>query len=181
MHSYAAAADSQRSALEILHQPDSRSVVLGPKVVVQHTHGTHSTPRGYDSRYPVAHRWQALQAEIDDLETELSAWSPPPPRISSALPGVGVYTAGQLLVTAGDNPNRLRSEAPFARLYRAAAIPVSSGRTNRHRPHRCGDRCPCIAAAKDPQNGAGCRRLPPCGYEDAGCDVSATQSGGAEW
>jgi len=57
-----------------------------------------------------------------------------------ALPGVGVDTAGQLLVTAGDNPSRLRSERSFARLCGAAPIPVSSGRTDRHRLHRGGDR-----------------------------------------
>jgi transposase len=51
-----------------------------------------------------------------------------------------VATAGQLLVTAGNNRDRLRSEAPFARLCGAAPIPVSSGRTDRHRLHRGGDR-----------------------------------------
>ena len=56
------------------------------------------------------------------------------------MPGVRVETAGQLLVTAGDNPDRLRSEASFARLCGAAPIPVSSGRTDRHRLHRGGDR-----------------------------------------
>ena len=53
---------------------------------------------------------------------------------------VGVDTAGQLLVTAGDNPHRLRSEAAFARLCGVAPIPASSGRTDRHRLHRGGDR-----------------------------------------
>uniref|UniRef100_UPI001B7FE76A transposase n=1 Tax=Hamadaea tsunoensis TaxID=53368 RepID=UPI001B7FE76A len=53
---------------------------------------------------------------------------------------MGVDTAGQLLVTTGDNPDRLRSEAAFARLCGAAPIPVSSGRTDRHRLHRGGDR-----------------------------------------
>jgi transposase len=57
-----------------------------------------------------------------------------------ALPGGGVDTAGQLLVTAGHNPERLKSEAKFARLCGAAPIPVSSGRTDRHRLHRGGDR-----------------------------------------
>lgn len=56
------------------------------------------------------------------------------------MPSVGVDTAGQLLVTAGDNPDRLKSEAKFARLRGAAPIPVSSGRTDRHRLHRGGDR-----------------------------------------
>ena len=49
-------------------------------------------------------------------------------------------TAGQLLVTTGDNRDRLRAEASFARLCGAAPIPVSSGRTDRHRLHRGGDR-----------------------------------------
>ncbi|MDG4782987.1 transposase [Micromonospora sp. WMMD961] len=56
------------------------------------------------------------------------------------MPGLGVDTAGQLLVTAGDNPHRLHSEAAFARLCGVAAIPASSGRTDRHRLHRGGDR-----------------------------------------
>jgi transposase len=50
-----------------------------------------------------------------------------------ALPGVGIETAGQLLVTAGDNPQRLRSEAAFAHLCGVSPIPASSGRTDRHR------------------------------------------------
>ena len=50
-------------------------------------------------------------------------------------------TAGQLLVTAGDNPERLRSEGSFARLCGAAPVPVSFGRTGgRHRLNRAGDR-----------------------------------------
>ncbi len=87
-----------------------------------------------------ARRWLALQAEIEDLDIHLTALvaSAAPDLLS--LPGVGVDTAGQLLVTAGDKPDRLRSEAAFARLCGAAPIPVSSGRTDRHRLHRGGDR-----------------------------------------
>jgi transposase len=48
--------------------------------------------------------------------------------------------AGQLLVTAGDNPHRPRSEAAFAMLCGAAPLPASSGRTDRHRLNRGGDR-----------------------------------------
>ena len=54
--------------------------------------------------------------------------------------GVGLDVAGQLLVTAGDNPGRLRSEAAFAHLCGVAPIPASSGKTNRHRLNRGGDR-----------------------------------------
>ena len=50
-----------------------------------------------------------------------------------ARPGIGVEVAGQLLVTAGDNPERMRSEAGFAMLCGAAPLPASSGKTQRHR------------------------------------------------
>ena len=57
-----------------------------------------------------------------------------------AMPGVGTEVAGQLLITAGDNPDRLRSEAAFAHLCGVAPVPASSGRTHRHRLNRGGDR-----------------------------------------
>lgn len=88
----------------------------------------------------LARRWQALQAEIDDLDAQLTPLVTAVAPELIALPGVGVDTAGQLLVTAGDNPGRLRSERSFARLCGVAPIPVSSGRTDRHSLHRGGDR-----------------------------------------
>ena len=54
--------------------------------------------------------------------------------------GIGVEIAGQLLVTAGDNPERLRSEATFGMLCGTAPLPASSGKTQRHRLNRGGDR-----------------------------------------
>lgn len=55
-------------------------------------------------------------------------------------PCIGTETAGQLLVTAGDNPERLHSEAAWAMLRGVAPLPASSGKTNRHRLNRGGDR-----------------------------------------
>lgn len=57
-----------------------------------------------------------------------------------ALEGVGTECAGELLVTAGENPERLRSEASFAMLCGASPIPASSGKTQRHRLNRGGNR-----------------------------------------
>jgi transposase len=88
----------------------------------------------------LARRWQALQAEIHDLDAQLTPLVRALAPQLIALPGVGTDTAGQLLVTAGDNPRRLRSERSFARLCGVAPIPASSGRTDRHRLHRGGDR-----------------------------------------
>ena len=54
---------------------------------------------------------------------------------------MGPDTAAALLVTAGDNPDRLNSEAAFARLCGVAPIPTGSGKTDGyHRLHRGGDR-----------------------------------------
>jgi len=54
--------------------------------------------------------------------------------------GVGIDTAATLLVTAGDNPERLRSEATWAHLCGVAPIEASSGKVTRHRLDRGGDR-----------------------------------------
>lgn len=54
--------------------------------------------------------------------------------------GIGPYTAATLLVAAGDNPERLRSEAAFAHLCGVAPIQASSGKTTRHRLNRGGNR-----------------------------------------
>jgi transposase len=51
-----------------------------------------------------------------------------------------VQTAAQLLITAGDNPDRLHSEAAFAAMCGASPVQASSGRTIRHRLNRGGDR-----------------------------------------
>src|SRR6185369_11745042 len=57
------------------------------------------------------------------------------------LHGVGVEVAGQFLVTAGDNADRIPNERAFAKLCGVAPQPASSGRTSgRHRLSRSGDR-----------------------------------------
>jgi transposase len=88
----------------------------------------------------LARRWQQLQAELNQLDTHLQTLVAAAAPTLVALAGVGVDTAGQLLVTAGDNPQRLRSEAAFAHLCGVSPIPASSGRTDRHRLNRGGDR-----------------------------------------
>ncbi len=57
-----------------------------------------------------------------------------------ALLGISTGHAGQLLVTAGQNIERLRDDGAFAALCGASPIPVSSGRRNRHRLNPGGDR-----------------------------------------
>jgi transposase len=88
----------------------------------------------------LARRYQALTTEIREADGELAALvKAAAPKLLDVV-GVGVEVAGQLLVTAGDNPDRLHSEASFAHLCGAAPLPASSGRTDRHRLNRGGDR-----------------------------------------
>jgi transposase len=88
----------------------------------------------------IARRIRTLEHEIADHDTDLdSLVKATGPTLISRF-GVGVDVAGQLLTTIGDNPDRMRSEAAFAHLCGVAPIPASSGRTQRHRLNRGGDR-----------------------------------------
>jgi transposase len=88
----------------------------------------------------LARRHQVLDTEITELDTETAPLVQAGAPELRAIPGVGPETATQLLASAGDNPERLRSEAAFAHQCGAAPIPASSGHTNRHRLNRGGDR-----------------------------------------
>jgi DNA-directed RNA polymerase specialized sigma24 family protein len=54
--------------------------------------------------------------------------------------GIGPDSAAALLIAAGDNPDRLHSDASFAALCGVSPIEASSGKTTRHRLNRGGDR-----------------------------------------
>jgi transposase len=88
----------------------------------------------------LAVRYRQLSAEIEALDAQLEHLVAAAAPELLAVKGLGTETAGALLVAAGDNPDRLRSEAAFASLCGVAPIPASSGKTNRHRPSRGGDR-----------------------------------------
>ena len=88
----------------------------------------------------LARRHQQLSVEIEELDALIGPLVTAINPTLIGLSGVGTDVAGQLLVTAGDNPQRLRSEAAFAMLCGAAPLPASSGRTHRHRLNRGGDR-----------------------------------------
>ncbi|HZD73779.1 MAG TPA: IS110 family transposase [Actinomycetota bacterium] len=88
----------------------------------------------------LAARHQALSAEISSLTTELDRLTRKAAPQLVALFGVGQDSAGALLVAAGDNPGRLRSDACFSMLCGASPIEASSGKTTRHRLNRGGDR-----------------------------------------
>ena len=88
----------------------------------------------------LARRYQALSAELTILDTELDRLTATAAPKLVALFGVGSDSAGALLVAAGDNPDRLRSDACFSMLCGSSPIEASSGKTRRHRLNRGGDR-----------------------------------------
>jgi transposase len=88
----------------------------------------------------LARRITALAEEIEDIDADLRPLVAATAPALVAVHGVGTEVAAQLLITAGDNPDRLRSEAAFAQLCGTAPLPASSGRTTRHRLNRGGDR-----------------------------------------
>ncbi len=89
----------------------------------------------------LARRWKALDTEIKTLNKQIQALVRAAAPELLQLHGVGIEIAGQLLVTAGDNADRIHSEAAFAKLCGVAPQPASSGRTSgRHRLSRGGDR-----------------------------------------
>lgn len=85
-------------------------------------------------------RYRFLSQEIADTDAEIAQIVAAQAPELLEVKGVGIVVASQLLVTFGDNPNRLTSEAAFAALAGVAPIPASSGKTNRHRLCRGGDR-----------------------------------------
>ena len=88
----------------------------------------------------LARRAMVLAEEISEIDAILKPLViETAPQLVGAL-GVGTDAASALLVTAGDNPERLRDEAAFAHLCGVSPIEASSGKQERHRLNRSGDR-----------------------------------------
>ena len=88
----------------------------------------------------LARRAQYLGQEIRSLQQQLTHTITQTAPQLLHLAGIGPDTAATLLITAGDNPHRLHSEASFAALCGVSPIEASSGKTRRHRLNRGGHR-----------------------------------------
>jgi transposase len=88
----------------------------------------------------LARRAIALADEITEIDTILTDLATETAPELVAITGVGTDVATTLLVAAGDNPERLHNEATFAHLCGVAPIDASSGKQQRHRLNRGGDR-----------------------------------------
>ncbi len=98
-----------------------------------HTAAMHAIQQLARTREDIIHRADELERKMHRILIEHF------PQVL-AIYGAGAIIAAQLVVTAGGNPHRIRDEAAFASLCGVAPIPASSGRTNRHRLNRGGDR-----------------------------------------
>lgn len=88
----------------------------------------------------LARRYLELHDEIADLDVMIAAIVNDLAPSLVALNSVGYESAAQLLLTAGDNSDRIKSEASFAALCGVSPVPASSGKVARHRLNRGGDR-----------------------------------------
>lgn len=88
----------------------------------------------------LARRIRGLDAEIKTADAHITALVAEICPTLLALPQVGPQTSAQLVITAGENIDRMRSEATFAKLCGVAPLPASSGKHTRHRLNRGGDR-----------------------------------------
>lgn len=117
----------QRAAKAVTYRPDL-SRLEDPLQATKHALRT------------LARRIHALDEEIAIADRALDKLVAATVPSLVAMPQVGTHTAAQLLITAGENLERMRSEASFAKLTGTAPIPASSGKTNRHRLDHGGDR-----------------------------------------
>jgi transposase len=88
----------------------------------------------------LARRIINLQQEVAELDAQLKRVTAQAAPELLGVFGVGTEIASTLLVAAGDNLERIKSEPAFASLCGVAPIPASSGKTNRHRLSRGGNR-----------------------------------------
>lgn len=90
--------------------------------------------------HTLARRAIMLEQEVTAIDKMLKTLVAETAPQLAAINGVGTDVATALLVAAGDNPERLRSEATFAHLCGVAPLDASSGKQERHRLNRGGDR-----------------------------------------
>ncbi len=88
----------------------------------------------------LARRIKALTTEMRNIDRMLTALIGDTAPLLLELHGLGPDSAATLLVTAGDNPERLHSEQAWAHLCGVTPIPASSGKITRYRLNRGGDR-----------------------------------------
>ena len=127
---------------QVKHQLQGVSAKTRVKICARFRPGTADTTTAYAKKTLrlLARRYQALTAEIEELNTDINRLCVQVNPALLAARGVGADTAAALLITAGDNPERMRTESSFAALCGTSPVQASSGQTVRHRLNRGGNR-----------------------------------------
>jgi transposase len=142
-HGKAKSRDGSVEAIRVLVVAKRSARAARIKALAQMRQLTFSAPDQLQSRLkglPIAQFVADLEDEIAELDAMIT------PLLEATAPellgvyGVGIDTAAALLVAAGDNPERLRSEAAWAHLCGVSPLEASSGKVTRHRLNRGGDR-----------------------------------------
>jgi transposase len=130
------APDELRESLEPLNNNDRAALIarFRPGPLTDPVQATKASLRSLGRRY------EELTIELDQLRSDLDELTRQANPALRRAKGVGPDVAALLLIAAGDNPHRLRSDAAFAALCGANPIEASSGRTVRHRLNRGGNR-----------------------------------------
>jgi transposase len=124
---------------ELRHLPAARraqacAALACPAGADRLTRVTYQTLTGLGQRITtLATTAAGLEAQISEIVEDMT------PGLVAAEPGAGALSIAQVLLS-WSHPGRIRSEAAFAMLPGTAPVPVSSGRTDRHRLNRLGDR-----------------------------------------
>ncbi len=120
--------------------------VRGPITLVRHVAAlrpgeiTSPTTSAKAAMRAIARRWLVLHEEIQVHEAELERMvTDKAPELMKSH-GISTLTVAEMLILVGDNPQRIRSEAALAKLCGVCPIPASSGKTNRMRLNRGGNR-----------------------------------------
>ena len=106
----------------------------------RHTGRTDVTTVTKLSLRTLARRALSLEEEVKEIDRILKTLVAETAPELSAIDGVGTDVASAVLVAAGDNPERLKNEATFAKLCGVSPLDASSGKQVRHRLNRGGDR-----------------------------------------
>lgn len=125
---------------------DALDLVKGPITLVRHIAAfrpgdvTSTTASAKAAMRAIARRWLALHEEIQAHEHELDRMvRERAPELMQSF-GISTLTVAQMLILVDDNPDRIKSEAALAKMCGVCPIPASSGKTNRMRLNRGGNR-----------------------------------------
>ena len=139
---------NQLKAVLVAADPTLRETLSGPEQHAAHP-SLQTTRRGHALRY---HQRRGLHpaatgpAHPGAHQARSPSWNTTSPRVTSHAArlltrrGIGPDNTAALLIAAGDNPDRLRSETSFAALCGVSPLEASSGKTSRRRLNRGGDR-----------------------------------------